>query len=199
MSQETAALVRQEVAFEGYFKVVRYFFRHTLHKGGMSGIISREVFERGQAGAALLYDPQRDEVVLIRQFRPGAYAAGMEPWLWEIIAGILEANETPEQLIVREAREEANIAIADPITIGRYLVSPGGTSETCAIFCARTDAAQAAGVHGLASENEDIAVHALPFAQILAMLEQGQFQNAKTIIGLQWLVLHRERLRKKWG
>ena len=97
-------LVRREVAFQGYFKVVRYFFRHTLHKGGMSGVISREVFERGQAGGVLMYDPQRDEVVMIRQFRAGAYAAGHHPWVWEVVAGIIEENETAEQMIRRESR-----------------------------------------------------------------------------------------------
>ena len=97
MSEEKAELVRHEVAFQGYFKVVRYFFRHTLHKGGMSGEISREVFERGQAGGVLMYDPQRDEVVLIRQFRAGAYVAGHHPWIWEVVAGIIEENETAEQ------------------------------------------------------------------------------------------------------
>ena len=86
MSEEKAELVRHEVAFQGYFKVVRYFFRHTLHEGGMSGVISREVFERGQAGAVLLYDPDRDEVVLIRLFRAGSYIAGHHPWTWEAVA-----------------------------------------------------------------------------------------------------------------
>ena len=89
MTKESAELVRHEVAFQGYFKVVRYFFRHTLYEGGMSGEISREVFERGQAGGVLMYDPQRDEVVLIRQFRAGAYVAGHHPWVWEVVAGII--------------------------------------------------------------------------------------------------------------
>ena len=94
--EETVELVRHEVAFQGYFKVGRYFFRHSLHQGGMSDVISREVFERGQAGAVLPYDPRRDEVVLIRQFRAGAYVAGRHPWIWEIVAGIIEEGETAE-------------------------------------------------------------------------------------------------------
>jgi len=91
---ETVELVRHEVAFQGYFKVGRYFFRHSLHRGGQSGVISREVFERGQAGAVLPYDPVRDEVVLIRQFRAGSYVAGHHPFTWEAVAGIFEADET---------------------------------------------------------------------------------------------------------
>ena len=112
MTEEKAELVRHEVAFHGYFKVVRYFFRHTLHKGGMSAVISREVFERGQAGAVLPYDPQRDEVVLIRQFRAGAYVAGRHPWTWEVVAGIIEEGESAEALIRREAVEDQRGGVA---------------------------------------------------------------------------------------
>ena len=117
MSKETAELVRQEVVFQGYFKVVRYFFRHTLHKGGMSGEISREVFERGQAGGVLMYDPRRDEVVLIRQFRAGAYVAGHHPWIWEVVAGIIEENETAENMIRRESVEEADLKVGELLPI----------------------------------------------------------------------------------
>src|SRR5262245_35390923 len=106
-TMETAELVRHEVAFQGYFRIGRYAFRHTLHDGGMSGVITREVFERGQSGAMLPYDPKRDEVILIRQFRAGAYVAGRHPWLWEIIAGMIEKDETAEAMIRRETVEEA--------------------------------------------------------------------------------------------
>src|SRR5262249_48514794 len=114
---ETAELVRHEVAFQGYFKVGRYFFRHSLHRGGQSGVITREVFERGHAAAVLPYDPARDEVVLIRQFRAGCYVAGRHPFTWEVVAGIIEANETPEAVIRREAVEEAALQIAEVIPI----------------------------------------------------------------------------------
>ena len=191
-------LLEQRTLWQGYYRMVLYRLRHRLHGGGWSGEIAREVFERGHAAAVVPYDPLRDEVVLIRQFRPGAYAARMGPWLWEIIAGILEKDETPEALILREAREEAGLTLSDPIRIGKYLVSPGGTSESCTIFCARVDAATASGIHGLKSENEDIAVHALPYARVMAMLAGEQICNAKTIIGLQWLALNRDSLCRQW-
>src|SRR5436190_24090074 len=113
MAKETAELVRHEVAFQGYFKVGRYFFRHTLHKGGTSGVICREVFERGQAGAVLPYDPKRDEVILIRQFRAGAYVAGHHPWTWEAVAGMIEQGETAETMIRRETVEEAGLTVGE--------------------------------------------------------------------------------------
>src|SRR5215212_5458802 len=125
MTKETAELVRQEVAFQGYFKVVRCFFRHALHNGGMSNVISREVFERGQAGAVLLYDPRRDEVVLIRQFRAGAYVAGHHPWTWEAVAGIIENGETAETMIRRETVEEADLTVGDLLPIQNVMLTPG--------------------------------------------------------------------------
>src|SRR5690349_456690 len=112
-AHETAELVRHEVAYQGYFKVGRYFFRHSLHRGGQSGVISREVFERGQAGAVLPYDPARDEVVLIRQFRAGSYVAGHHPFTWETVAGSIEDCETADTMIRREAVEEAGLAVSD--------------------------------------------------------------------------------------
>jgi ADP-ribose pyrophosphatase len=198
MTKETAELVRQEVAFQGYFKVVRYFFRHTLHKGGMSGEISREVFERGQAGGVLMYDPRRDEVVLIRQFRAGAYAAGHHPWVWEVVAGIIEEGETAEQMIRRESVEEANLEVGELLPIASVMLTPGACSESCQVFLGRVDSSKAGGVFGLAEEQEDILVKVLPFAEAYALVERNEVDNAVGVIALQWLALHRDEVRKRW-
>lgn len=198
MSKETAEIVRQEVAFQGYFKVVRYFFRHTLHKGGMSGEVSREVFERGQAGGVLMYDPGRDEVVLIRQFRAGAYVAGRHPWTWEVVAGIIEEKETAEIMIRRETVEEAGIKVGELIPIQNVMLTPGACSEACQIFLGRIDSSRAGGVFGLAEEHEDILVKVMPFADAYAMVERSEVDNAVGVIALQWLALHRDEVRKRW-
>ncbi len=198
-SKETVEQVRHEVAFQGYFKVVRYFFRHSLFNGGQSKIISREVFERGQAAAVLLYDPRRDEVVLIRQFRAGSYVAGLHPWTWEAVAGIIEDGEDAAEVVKREAVEEAGLAVADLLSIHRLMLTPGACSEACEIFLGRTDTANAGGIHGLESEGEDILVRALPFADALAMLSRGEIDNAVAVIALQWLALHRDDVRKRWA
>lgn len=198
MSEEKAEVVRQEVAFQGYFRVVRYFFRHTLHQGGVSGIVSREVFERGQAGAVLLYDPQRDEVAMIRQFRAGAYAAGRHPWVWETVAGIIEENETAEQMVRREVVEEAGLEVGELLPIQSVMLTPGACSESCQLFLGRIDASKAGGVFGLAAEHEDILVKALPFAEAYAMVERNEVDNAIGVIALLWLALHRDEVRKRW-
>jgi len=197
-SEETVELVDHVVAFQGYFRVGRYFFRHSLHQGGMSGVISREVFERGHAAAVLPYDPQRDEVVLIRQFRAGSYVAGHHPWNWEAVAGILEEGETAEDVVRREAIEEANLRIGDLIGFHTVVASPGACSETCTFFVGRVDTANAGGVFGLESEGEDILVKVMPFAEARAMLDRGEIGNAAAVIALQWLALHRDEVRERW-
>ncbi len=198
MTTETAEIVRHEVAFQGHFRVGRYCFRHTLYGGGMSGVIRREVFERGQAAALLPYDPRRDEVVLIRQFRAGAYVAGRHPWLWEAVAGIIEEGETAESTVRREVVEEAGLAVDALQAIQDVILTPGACSETCRIFLGRVDTSNAGGVFGLADENEDILVKAVPFAEARAMLDRSEIDNAVAVIALQWLALHRDAVRDRW-
>ncbi len=192
-------IVEKAEAFRGYFRIDRYRLRHRLHAGGMSGVITREVFERGHAVAVLPYDPVRREVVLLRQFRVGALAAGRAPWLTEIVAGIIDAGETPEAVARRELEEEAGLDARALEPMLTYLASPGGTSETVRIYCARVDAAGAGGVHGLDHEDEDILVTAVPLAAAFEALDAARYDNAQTVIALQWLRINEDRLRARWG
>jgi ADP-ribose pyrophosphatase len=198
LPNETVELVGHEVVFQGFFKVGRYFFRHGRFQGGQSAVLRREVFERGHAAAVLPYDPQRDEVVLIRQFRPGAYVAGRHAWTWEVVAGILKPGESPEDLGRREAVEEANLEIGEMIAMHDVVISPGACSETCAIFLGRVDTAKAGGVFGLESEGENILVKVMPYAEARAMLDRDEIGNAIGVLALQWLALHRDEVRQRW-
>jgi ADP-ribose pyrophosphatase len=164
----------------------------------MSAPIERELFERGHAAAALLYDPGRDEVVILEQFRIGALEVEGGPWLYEIVAGMIDAGESAAAVVRREAIEEAGCDILALEFICEYLVSPGGTSERISLYCAKVDAEGVGGIHGLDEENEDIRVQAVSFAEAWQWLEQGRINSASPIIAMQWLTMHRERLREKW-
>jgi ADP-ribose pyrophosphatase len=198
MNQDIELLEKTE-AYQGYFRIVRYRLRHRLFAGGWSGEVRREVFERGHAVGVLPYDPAADAVVLIEQFRIGAFVAHMDPWLTEVVAGIIEEDESPEVVARRETREEAGIEIQDMMPMCRYIVSPGGSSETVRLYCARVDSRGAGGIHGLAEEHEDIRVLVLPFAEAMTRVEDGGIANAVSLIALQWLALHRDQVRAAWG
>ncbi len=191
-------ILEKVVAFQGYFRVDRYQLRHETFSGGMTAETSREVFERGHGAAALPYDPVRDELVLQEQFRIGAHAAGREPWLIEVTAGIIEDGETPEGVVRRELQEEAGLEALDLEPIAEVLVSPGGTSESLAIYCARVDATGAGGIFGLESEAEDIRAFVIPASEAASLVDGGRITNAVALIALQWFVLNRDKIRSQW-
>jgi len=192
---------------DGYFKVDRYHLRHRKHEGGWTEVMSREIFERGHATAVLLFDPDLDKVLFIEQFRPGAYAAFNSPWFdakthspWvlECVAGIIDEGESPEDVAKRECVEEANCDVLDMVPIIHYLASPGGTTESIFLFCARIDASNAGGVHGLEHEHEDIRVLTIDTDTALKWLDEGRFVNAMTLIAMQWFKLNLDALRQRW-
>lgn len=189
-------VLAQETVFQGYFRVDRYRLRHRLFGGGWSRPIQREVFERGHAAAVLPYDPQRDAVLLIEQFRIGPYAHGGSPWQLEIVAGIIHADETPADVARREALEEAGCRLGPRLLpVAAYYMSPGAVSEHLTLYCALTDLAGAGGIHGVLDEDEDIRVHVVAFQQAMDWLAAGRIQNSPAIIALQWLALNRSGLR----
>jgi ADP-ribose pyrophosphatase len=198
MTNEDFQLIEKTTSFQGYFRIERYRFRHRLFAGGWSGEVTREVFERGHAVAVLPYDPERDSVLLIEQFRIGAIAGNMPAWQMEVIAGIIDEGESAEQVAHREAEEEAGCKLDDLVPVATYLASPGGASETVKLYCARIDSRGLGGIHGLADEHEDIRVTVVPFEEARQMLENGLIANATALIALQWLALNRERLRQRW-
>jgi ADP-ribose diphosphatase len=189
----------RETVYQGYFRIDRYRLRHRRHDGGWTGELTREVFERGHVAAVLPYDPDRDAVVLIEQFRIGAYAAGEPCWLTEIVAGVIDEGESPEVVARREMEEETGCAVTRLEPIGTYLSSPGGASESVALHVGEVDSRKAGGVHGLAEEDEDIRVLVKPWSEIEAELKRGLVTNAATLIALQWLALNRTELRRRWS
>ena len=186
-------VIQQESGYQGFFRLLRLTLRHKLFSGGWSKEITRELFERGDAAAVLPYDPIRDEVVLIEQFRVGSYNAA-QPWLFEVVAGIVEAGESPAEVVRREAQEEAGLAIGALVEASQYYSSPGGCSERITVFIGEVDASTAADFAGLEEESEDIRVHRLPRVQAMQWLHEGKINNATSIIALQWLALRRTQV-----
>lgn len=192
-------IISRETGYAGFFRLEKYRLRHTLFAGGWSGEIERELFGRGKCVAVLLYDPERDEVVLIEQFRIGAIGCPERAWLIEIVAGAIEEGETAEDVAYREVEEEAGCLIEELIEVMHFYTSPGGYAEMITLFCGRIDSRQVGGIHGLDHEDEDILVRPVSFAEAWRLLESGAIESAIPILALQWLALNRERLREKWS
>jgi ADP-ribose pyrophosphatase len=188
------------IGYSGFFRMEKYRLRHELFSGGWSPDITRECLERGHAVAVLPYDPERDQIVLLEQFRIGALGFPSGPWLLEIVAGIMdEPGETPEDVARRETVEEAGCELIELVPICHYLVSPGGTSESITLFCGRVNAAQVGGIRGVVDEHEDIRLHVVSRAEALNLLDSGRINSAAPIIALQWLKLNHSQLLERWG
>ena len=192
-------ILERETPFQGFFRVDRLTLRHRLFRGGWSAPLKRELFMRRDAAAALPYDPQRGEILLVEQFRIGALEWRDSPWCLEMIAGIADKDgESAEDLIRREAIEEAGVTLTDMQQIAHYMPSPGGSNERLRIFVARADLTNAGGVFGHQGEGEDIRAFTVPVDDIPALLSSGRLDNAASIIALQWMLLHRSSLDARW-
>lgn len=198
-SADDVEIKSRNVVYQGFFKMEKVELRHRLFEGGWSGIIKREIFVRGQAVAAVMYDPVNKLIGLIEQFRVGAIGSNKSPWLCEVVAGMTEAGEKPQDVILRELNEEAGMRPEELIPICDYFSSPGGTDELLTLFCALGDLSHIGGIHGLAEENEDIKVMVLPEQTVLSDLYAGRYNNAATLICLQWLQLNLSDIAKKYG
>ncbi len=190
-----------QMSHAGYFLTRVYRLRHPLFAGGMSEWLTREVFISGDVALVLPYDPLRDRVMLIEQFRMGPYARGDRfPWLLEPIAGRIDAGESIETAARREAVEEAGLRMNGLERIGGFYSSPGYSSEYFNCFLGLADLpGDAAGPGGVAAENEDICSHVLGFEEVMELMQSGETNNAPLVLMLLWLQRERPRLRAAAG
>jgi ADP-ribose pyrophosphatase len=192
-------VIAQDVAFKRHLRLDVIRYRNRLYSGEWSSERVYDIVRRGGAVAIVLYDPERDTVVLVEQFRLPPLIAGYSPWIVEVVAGLVDKEgESEESVARRESVEEAGLAVTDIVPIQPYLPTPGNSDEKVTLFCGRIDSSQASGVHGLAEEDEDIKVVVRPLAELEAMLDAGEIDTGHTLICLYWLLRHRDELRRKW-
>jgi ADP-ribose pyrophosphatase len=202
-SNRDVAIESEQRVWSGRFPLDVVKFRHRRFNGVMSDTRTWEVWRRGQASALLPYDPVADAVVLIEQFRFPALAAGADPTLVELPAGLCEDNEDPLNTIRREMREEMNLEADRVERIGGFLLTPGGADEFCHLYVGRVVAPPAdgegiVGFGGEVSESEDIRVRVWDAEEIIQAAFAGCFINSVTAIALFWLASKRDWLRQKW-
>ena len=189
-------IISKKVLFKGFLSIDEYTLKHDLYAGGESEMITRQLMERGHAVAILLFDPNLDKLVLIEQFRIGAKDDEKSPWLLELVAGMIEKDESAQQVVIRECMEEAGVSVKGVRELFTYYVSPGGCSEKITLYYGEVDSRKANGIHGLDSEGEDIKVVVLDYDDAIKRLEDGKINSATPILALQWLQLHHGALVK---
>lgn len=191
-------ILEDERVYDGHFKVRRLTLSHKRFAGGWSEPIMREIFDRGDAVGVLPYDPDSDSLVMVEQFRPGAVRGTDSPWMLELIAGVVEEGESDEDVIHREAMEEAGCEVSELVPIATVFPSAGACTEQVRLFCGRVESAAIGGLKGLEEEGEDILVHAVPRTDAMQLLAEDRIPNGHTLIALLWLKSHAAELRERW-
>ncbi|MCV2880954.1 NUDIX domain-containing protein [Actibacterium sp. XHP0104] len=190
-------VIAQDQPYAGFFSIEDYTLRHIRFDGRMSSPIRRTAFLSTDVVTVLPYDPVRDRVLLVEQFRMGPFARGdRQCWSLEAIAGRCEPGEPPEITARREAEEEAGLTLARLIKVGRYYPTPGAKTEYVHAYLGLADLPDdITGIAGLDAEGEDIRSHLVAYDAVAALLESGEIENAPLILSLHWLSQQRESLR----
>lgn len=191
-------ILADETVYDGFWSLALLRVRHRRHEGGWSLPMQRELHRRGNAVGVLLYDPVLDRIGVVEQFRVGALTDPAGPWMLELVAGLLEQGESPEQVAHREALEEAGCEITALEPIASYYSSPGGCDEYFHLYCAQVDLLEVDDLHGLDHEHEDIRLHVVPWERVADLRASGRFKDAHSLLAIEWLAAHRARLRDKW-
>lgn len=194
---ESVQILERRPIEAGFLKVMSFSLRHRRFDGGWSPVLRRERLQGLGAASVLLYDPVCDRVALLEQFRIGALEAGAGAWLLETVGGHIGAGESAEQVAHRESLEEAGCVLRELIPICRFWVSPGLSDERISLYCGLIDSTNVGGLHGLDDEGEDIRVRLMDASEAIAELEGGRANSTSIIIGLQWLALNRDSLRRQ--
>lgn len=188
---EDVEITSREYVFRGFIQVEKVSLRHRLfNQSEYTPVIQRELIHRPEAAGVLLYNDQKQQFALIEQFRVGALDDLHSPWQLEIIAGVLDGDETPESCIRRESLEESGCAVQDLQHLFSFYPSAGACSELFHLYVSETDLPTEGGVFGVDNEGENIQLHLFNYSEIQMLLDSGRLRNAPVIMALQWLSQH---------
>lgn len=187
---------RHHRPYMNFFAVEELDFQYRRYDGSMSAVVNRGALMMGEAAVVLPYDPVRDEVLLVEQFRTPVYLGGSRaPWIWEPIAGLMDPGESPEDCARREAMEEAGLTLRALDAVGPAYSSTGSSSDYVYMYIGLTDLGEAQDPGGLEAEGEDIRSRILPFAELMEKIDNQGFYDMPLFVTALWLARHRDRLR----
>ena len=183
-------IVSKKNLYDGFFKMNEIVLKYKKYDGTWTNSISRELFGGAQVSAVLPYDPLKKEIILIQQFRPGTISKNLDNYLIEIVAGIIDEGETPEDAAKRECFEETGCVIKKLIPIQGYFPAPGSSESFYHLFLGETETFSGTRIMGLENENEDIKVQSFKSSKVREIMQKGKILNGLTLIALQWFFLN---------
>ncbi len=189
MSSKFRILDKKNI-YNGFFKMNEVTLKYKKYDGNWSNEIKRELFGGAQVSAVLPYDPINKKIVLIQQFRPGTISKKINNYLDEIVAGIIDSGESPEETAVRECFEETGCKVKNLREIQGYFPAPGSSESFYHLFLGEVVAPSKEVIKGLENENEDILVKSYSFEEVRKKMENNEILNGLTLIALQWFFLN---------
>lgn len=182
-------IVNTQTLSDDWYLLKKYTFDFQRRDGSWQRL-NREAYDHGDGAALLLYNRERQSVVLTRQFRLPAFVNGSDGMLIEVAAGLLE-GEQPEERIRKEAEEETGYRIDKVEKVFEAWMSPGSVTEKLHLFVAEYQPAdQVSPGGGLQEEGEDLEVLEMSFSEALQAMKAGTINDAKTIMLLQYAALN---------
>lgn len=181
----------REYAFKGFVQVEKVSLRHRLfNQTEYTSAIQRELIRRKEAAGVLIYNDQQQKFALIEQFRVGAIDDEISPWQLEIIAGVLDGDESPESCIRRESIEESGCELNQIKHLFSFYPSAGACDEIFHLYVAQSALPAEGGVFGMPDEGENIQLHIIDYSDLSLLLKSNRLKNAPVIMALQWLQQH---------
>ncbi len=190
-SASDVTIESREFLFRGFIQVEKVSFRHRLfNQPDYSPVIQRELIHRPEAAGVLLYNDQQQRFALIEQFRVGALNDSESAWQLEVIAGVLDGDEAPEDCIRRESLEESGCEVQQLQHLFSFYPSAGACSEFFHLYAAEVELPKMGGIFGMPDEGENIQLHLFDYSEVGTLLRNGRLRNAPVIMALQWLAQH---------
>jgi len=191
MSDKRVKNIESTLLSDNYYILKKLSFDYLMDKGHWVNQM-REVYDRGDGAGILLYNKEKQTVILTKQFRMPTYQNdNKDGFLVEIAAGMLD-KDNPEACIIRETEEEVGYRLKEVKKVYEAYSSPGVMTEKMHFFVGEyTDAMKVNDGGGLESEHEDIEVLEMPFTTAVNMLNNGEIEDTRTIVLLQYAQIHK--------